>query len=439
MKKFCWVVLFLLFSVILSNSISFSQQAKKLSLPDCIEIALENNTSIVSAQSYSKMAEAGLKSAWGNFMPTIDSYARWQKQSKDQYNIRFDELVISKESYYYQISLSQPIFTGFRNYFNLKRNKADDEYYQNNLRWTKQLIVLEVKLRYYNVLKAIQLLKIAEEALKTSEEELSRIDAMEKIGASSRAEVYQQKVRVGENKLVVIEARNGLMNAKTDLNHVLGIDITSPIELIAESTDVSVEIQKTNLEGAIEEAFQKRLDYKSFQNRLDKSNANVRIQKSAYYPGLSLSANYNWWDVQFPEKKRDITEFDSYSFGLNLSMNIFNGFQTKAGVNSAKAEVVAAEADLEQAKRQVTLDVKKALLELEKAAENIEVTGENVISAEEDYRLASERYRIGAGTLLDQNTAQTSLTRARVNRIRAIYDYKYAGAVLDLAMGRVTW
>ena len=164
MKKFCWVVLFLLFSVILSNSISFSQQAKKLSLPDCIEIALENNTSIVSAQSYSKMAEAGLKSAWGNFMPTIDSYARWQKQSKDQYNIRFDELVISKESYYYQISLSQPIFTGFRNYFNLKRNKADDEYYQNNLRWTKQLIVLEVKLRYYNVLKAIQLLKIAEEA-----------------------------------------------------------------------------------------------------------------------------------------------------------------------------------------------------------------------------------------------------------------------------------
>ena len=425
--------------LVISGAICFSQETKKLSLQDCIEVALKTNTSIVAAQSFSKMSEAGLKSAWGDFMPSIDGYARWQRQSKDQYNIRFDQLVISKESYYYQFTLNQPIFTGFRNYYNLKMNKADNEYYQNNLLWTKQLVVLEVKLKYYNVLKAIQLLKIAEEALKTSEEELSRIEAMEKIGSSSRAEVYQQKVRVGEYKLAVIDARNGLSNAKTDLNHVLGIDITTPIELLSESTDIGVEIQKVDLENAIGEAFKNRLDYKSFQNKLNKSRANVRIQKSNYYPNLSLNVNYNWWDVQFPERKRDITEFDSYSFGLNLNMNIFSGFQTKAGVNSAKAEVVAAEADLEQAKRQVTLDVKKALLELEKAAENIEVTGENVTSAEEDYRLASERYRIGAGTLLDQSTAQTSLTRARVNRIQAIYDYKYAEAVLDLAIGKVTW
>ncbi len=436
MKKYCWMTFFIIFSFFISNSQSFSQEAKKLLLKDCVDIALENNTSIVSAQSFSKMAEARLKSAWGQYMPSIDGYAAWQKLSEDQYNIRFDELVKSNESYYYQFSFSQPIFTGFRNYYNLKSSKAENEYYQNNLSWTKQLVVLEVKLKYFNVLKAIQLLRIAEETLKTSEEELARIEAMEKIGASSRAEVYQQKVRVGEYKLSVIDASNGLINAKTDLNHVLGIDITTPIELVSESTDEGVEIQKIDLDESTKEAFQNRLDYKSFQNKLDQSKANVKIQKSSYYPNLSLRANYSWWDVQFPEQKRDITEFDSYTFGLNLSMNIFNGFQTKAGVNSAKAEVVAAEADLEQAKRQVTLDVKKALLDLEKAAENIEVTKENVISAEEDFRLASERYRIGAGTLLDQNTAQTSLTRARVNRIQAIYDYKYALAVLDLALGR---
>jgi len=439
MRRYNWLTVFTVFVFFIFYSDSYSQEAKKLSLQDCIEIALENNTRIVSTQSYSKMAEAGLRSAWGNFMPQIDSYARWQKQSKDQYNIRFDELVISKESYYYQFSLSQPIFTGLRNYYTLKRNKADEKYYRNNLSWTKQLVVLEVKLNYYNVLKAIQLLKIAEETLKTSQEELNRIEAMEKIGAGSRAEVYQQKVRVGENKLAVIEARNGLINAKTDLNYVLGIDITTSIELITEATDMNVEIQKIDLDDAIEEAFQRRLDYRSFQNQFEKAKANVNVQRSSYYPNLSLSANYSWWDVQFPKRKRDITEFDSYSFGLSLSMNLFNGFQTRAAVSSAKAEVVVAEADLEQAKRQVTLEVKKAVLELEKAAEKIQVTEENVTSAEEDFRLASERYRIGAGTLLDQNTAQTSLTRARVNRIQAIYDYKYALEVLHLARGSLAW
>jgi len=434
------VILWLLLVVLSVINVTLEAQEKKvLSLRDCIEIALENNTSIVSAQSYSKMAKAGLRSAWGNFMPTIDAYTRWQQQSRDQYNIRFDELVISKESYYYQFSLNQPIFTGFRNYFNLKSNKADNEYYQNNLSWTQQLVILDVRLRYYNVLKAIQLLRIAEETLKTSEEELNRIETMEKIGASSRAEVYQQKVRVGENKLAVIEASNGLSNAKTDLNHVVGIDVTTPIELLPEPTDMKVEIQKIDFNEAIQEAFQRRLDYKSFQNKLEKADANIKVQRSFFYPNVSFGVYYSWWDVQFPQEKRDITEFDFYSFNLSLSLNLFSGFQTRAAVNSAKAEAIAAEADLEQSKRQVTLEVKKALLELEKAEENIEVTKENVVSAEEDFRLASERYRIGAGTLLDQNTAQTSLTRARVNRIQANYDYKYALAVLELAIGKLTW
>jgi outer membrane protein TolC len=429
---------FIIAFVLFFSSLSFSQDINKMSLDDCIAVALKNNTSIVAAQSYSKMAEAGLKSARGEFMPSIDAVSQWQRQNKDQYNIRFDQLVVSKESYYYRFGLSQPIFTGMRNFFNLKMNKADRDYYRNSLLWTQQLVVLEVKLNYYNVLKAIQLLKIAEETMKMSEEELNRIIAMEKAGVSSRAEVYQQKVQAGENKLLVIEARNGLSNARTQLNYVLGIDVTTPVELVADPTDMNVENQNIILDDAIDQSFENRPDFKYYQNKLDKSNANVKVQKSFYYPNLSFGANYSWWDVQFPEKKRDITEFDSYSYTLNLSMNIFSGFQTQASVSSAKAEVIAAEADLEQAKRQITLDVKKALLELEKATEKIAATKENITAAEEDYRLASERFRIGAGTLLDQNRAETSLSRAKMNHIQAMYDHKYASAALDLALGKLS-
>ena len=424
--------------VLVFASLSFSQDVNKMSLDDCIAIALKNNTSIVSAQSFLKMAEAGLQSARGEFMPSVDAVTQWQGQSEDQSNFRFDQQVVSKESYFYRFSLSQPIFTGMRNLFNLKMNKADRDYYRNSLLWTQELVVLEVKLNYYNVLKAIQLLTIAEETLKMSDEELNRITAMEKAGVSSRAEVYQQKVQVGENKLLVIDARNGLSNARTQLNYVLGIDVTTPVELVADPTNVQVEIQNINLDDAVEQSFQSRLDYKYYQNKLDKANAKVKLQKSFYYPNLSFGANYSWWNIQFPERKSDITKLDSYSYTLNLSMNIFNGFQTQASVSSAKAEVIAAEADLEQAKRQIALDVKKTFLELEKATEKIEATKENITSAEEDYRLASERFRIGAGTLLDQNRAETSLSRAKMNRIQAMYDYKYASAALDLALGKLS-
>jgi len=417
----------------------YGQTEKQLSLNDCIEIALRNNTSIVAAESNANAASAKLRFSRGNFLPTIDAYSQWQSREKKMYTIRFDELVSSRTSYYYQFQVNQPIFTGFSNYASLKQSCAENEMYKNRLSWTQQNVVLDVKLKYYNVLKNEQLLQVAEETLETSNEELNRIEAMEKIGSASRAEVYQQKVRMGENKLNVLNARNAVITAKTELNHTLGIDVTKPVELASIPSEIDKNIIEYDFDQLAQEALQNRLDYKAYDNLLTSSKAGVQIQQSAYYPRVSFFGNYSWWDVQFPQTKRDIDAFDSYSFGVSLSVNLFNGLRTNANIQQAKAQVLAVEADLEQAKRQVMLDVKQAILEIEKAKENMAVTLENVVSAEEDYRLASERYRIGAGTLLEQLTAQNSLTKAKVNQIQAVYDYKYAITVLDLAVGKLNW
>ncbi len=431
------VILWVLLIVLLVTTVTLDAQEKRvLSVNDCIKIALKNNTDIVSAKSNYRMSKEGLRSAWGNFMPSISAYAQWRRRNEDLIMFRYKELIQSKDSYYYSFSLNQPLFTGFYNYASLKKSKAEEKIYKNYLTATEQQTVLKVKLQYYAVLKAKRLLKVAEEALKTSEEELVRIETMERIGSASRAEVYQQKVRVGENKLVLIEAQNNLSNAKTDLNHTLGIDINTALELEEEALEVqTIDIDFDEL---IKQALQNRVDYQAAVEKVTSAKSDINIRRSNYYPQMSLNADYNWFDVRFPESYRDLTEFDNYSVSLNISLEIFNGFRTKANINSAKAGLISAEAELEQTKRQVILEVKKAILNLQKAYENIEVTNENLISAEEDYRLASERYKIGAGTLLEQITAESSLTQAKANRIQALYDYKYTLAALDLAVGKLS-
>ena len=439
MKRSTLILFVTILFVMNLNVPIFSQEVKKLTLDDCIQIALKNNTTIVSAKSSATMAAADLKSARGNFLPSVNGYSGWSMRDSEWNTIRFDQFVSSKESYYYQVELNQPIFTGFGNYASYVMNKAARDNSRFTLKWTQQTVILDVKFKYYNVLKQQQLLKVAEEALNTSQEELNRIQEMEKIGSTSRAEVYQQKVRMGQDKLALVDARNNVVKAKTELNYTLGIEITTPIELVAESGEITAKALKKNFDEAVHRALNDRLDYKVAQNNMKSARANVKYSRSTYYPNLAAFGRYSWWDVQFPQSKKDIDEFDSFTFGLNLSINIFNGLKNSAGVQKAKAGVISAEADLEQAKRRVTLDVKIAELEIEKALENLEVTKENVVSAEEDFRLASERYRIGAGTLIEQLIAQSSLTRAKVNRIQAIYDYKYAVTALDLAMGQLTW
>ena len=58
-----------------------------------------------------------------------------------------------------------------------------------------------------------------------------------------------------------------------------------------------------------------------------------------------------------------------------------------------------------------------------------------VEASDEDLRLNKEKYRLGAGTILDLINAHVSNTEAQSNRIQALYDYKYAIARLQKAMG----
>ena len=430
------VIFGILFIVLLTTSnLLLAQDIKTLSMDDCIKICLKNNTDIVAAESNYKSSKADLQSAWGNFMPSINGYGSWAKTSENNISLRNDQLIYSKDIYAYRISAEQQLFTGFSNYATLKQNHARKRMQMNTLDWIKQQTIMTVQLQYYNVLKAKQLLKVSEESLNASKEELVRLETMEEIGSISKAEVYQQKVRVGENQLTLIEAQNNLSKARADLNHTLGIDIKSDFKLEEES----LEIQKIDLDfdEHLVKAMQNRIDYIAAKDRVQISKSAITISKSGYYPQVSLNADHSWRDVEFPNSKRDITNFDNYSISVNIGINLFNGLKTKSNIEKSKAQLLSSEAQLEQSKRQVTLDVRIALLEIQRAAERVAVTNENLISSKEDYRFASERYKIGAGTLLEQITAESNLTRAKASRIQALYDYKYSRAYLDLTTGNL--
>ncbi len=57
--------------------------------------------------------------------------------------------------------------------------------------------------------------------------------------------------------------------------------------------------------------------------------------------------------------------------------------------------------------------------------------------AAEDLRLNKEKYKVGSGTMLDLINAQVSYTKAKSDHIQALYDYKYAVARLEKAMGKL--
>jgi outer membrane protein TolC len=76
-------------------------------------------------------------------------------------------------------------------------------------------------------------------------------------------------------------------------------------------------------------------------------------------------------------------------------------------------------------------------LDISKFKANIEVLQNAVDVAEENLRLNKEKYKLGSGTMLDLITAQVSSTQAQSNYIQSQYDYQFAVARLEKAMGRL--
>ena len=123
-------------------------------------------------------------------------------------------------------------------------------------------------------------------------------------------------------------------------------------------------------------------------------------------------------------------------YGYSVSWNVFDRMVTITGRSQAKASARIAEYNLDQARLDAQLEIRQLFNLMVEARERASVSRETILQTQEELRLATERFRVGAGTAIDQITAQVNLASARAEEIRAIVEYLAANVQLDRAVGR---
>jgi outer membrane protein, multidrug efflux system len=158
------------------------------------------------------------------------------------------------------------------------------------------------------------------------------------------------------------------------------------------------------------DVLRQRPDLASLERELAAASAEIGAAQAALYPSLSLSGAIG------PSSSGGTTT-SVWSFGLSLSLPIFDGGQRRAAVSSAEAAYLSAFAAYQQGVRQVVKDVEQALVNLDGAA----ARSEQVVGAERQYRdyfLATEvSWRVGNVSLLTLEEARRSALSAEVQRI----------------------
>jgi len=430
--------------VFLLGSITKLQaQEKTLSLDECIGIALENNPDLKKGRFTVKMADKDVTIAISSFLPSVSASVGYNHSvmgpssltridPRSGIPVPLQPREVKSWSSNAGVNANLSLFNGGYNIQKYKQSKNLQQQAGYNFVNTRQTVLYVVKERYYNLLKSEKLLEVAAETVKSSEESYKRAKVLFEVGKASKSDALKAKVQIETDRLSLIEAENGLAVARASLNHILGFNVDKVIKVVD-----NLEVVDMNIEygDAMTNAMQTHPLLKSREFGLRVAGNGVGMAVSQFVPKLSAYYGYSWRNEEFSKINKMFDADYNWYAGLSLSIPIFQGFSRTAMLSKAKLSRSSNLEWLAQAKRDVALEVKQAYFQITQSRRKISVTESAVEAAEEDLKLNRERYSLGAGTMLDLINAQVSYTKAKSDRIQALYNYKYAIARLQKAMG----
>lgn len=456
------LILFLLSAIMVGGN-SFAQD--KLSLNDCIELALKNRASIIAARGNEQLANAGKRAALGAFLPRVSasySYGKGKETNIDpanalatDYMTVLDTTIVGNDTAIdastvataYDMTDEQDIgpsktlsisanmsIIDFSNIFSYADAKKSAKAAHLDVIKSEQDLIYSVKVSYYAYLANVENVDVQEEAVKRSEEQLKLIQSRYDLGSASLSDVLKQKVQFGNDQLSLLTAKNSVVTSKASLSYTIGIDPNKDVEY-------SSEYEERQYGGTLDEAIGFGMEHEpgflSTQMNVEAAKSGVKSSYMRYLPTLSASASYS----KFNGTQAYPISFDYSSntmrYGFTVSWNIFDGFSREYSVTQSKIRRNNAMAQLADQKNYLTSNIKTAYYAIEQQRQSKEIASANVESAQEDLKITQEKYNLGAATILDLLDAQVSLKEAQVSMIKADFDLNLAVAQLDNAMGKM--
>ncbi len=443
-----------------------------LSIDDCVEIALRNNPGHQKTERALEASSANLLASYGRFLPTVT--ARYGI-SEDRYinptflnpegtvssfpmtipggTIVTHEVVGDSVVHVIeetedtvipipegrrrfsggQILVSETIFQGGQNVFNLLKARHEKEAARRNIDASELDLVYQIHKQYYQVLADMKRVELADEVLQQREEQLRLARARHEVGSVTRLDVMQAEIDRGNQENTLTTEQNDLKVSRMELNRLMGIPLDIEFDMVDNFDTFEPAFDEQKL---IEGAMSRRPDLMSLVSQENAAAKEVWIQRGSYLPSLTFDL------YLFRNQQGSGNDPFSYSpdnedtrLALNLNWEFFSGFSRHSSARAASVNLENLRYDLLDKKLLIEQEVKEAVMNLESVFQQSRITGKNRQLASETLRLEQERYRLGSSSLLDLRTAQVTYVEAETEHINKVFEFNTSYAALEKATG----
>ena len=419
---------------------AFQLQAQETwDLQRCITHAIEHNLSIKQKEAARNQSEVELNTAQWSRMPNLNgnigqsfNFGR-ALQADNTYGNR------NTRNTNFSLGTNIPLFTGMQIPNSIALSKLNLKAATEDLAKAKEDISIQVASYFLQVLFNEELTKIAHNQVALSQEQLDRKIAFFRNGKASEAEVLEAKSRLAQDQLSLVQAENNHQLALLDLSQLLELPSPEGFQINVPDID-NFSAHLTLPEEVYAQAMMNKPAIKAAQYRLQGAEKSIKIAQSGYYPQLSFGAGIgtNYYHLSGIENAPFSTQWDQNMnkyLQFSLSIPIFNRFQTRNRVKSARIQHTALSWQLEESKKALYKEIQQAYYNALAAESKYKSSQSANESAEASFRLMSEKYANGKASATEYNEMRTAWMKALSDGVQAKYEFVYRSKILDFYKG----
>lgn len=250
-------------------------------------------------------------------------------------------------------------------------------------------------------------------------------------GVGIALDVTRAESQLSAVRAQIIAARSERDRTLLELRRVTGVAADAPVALADSLAGLPVLTTLPDERDALTAALDGRADVKALKAQEQAQQQAAKAIKWELTPQLSALVEQGVVGRNYERL------LPTYTWGVQLSVGIFDGFRRESRLEEQVAVARETEARLKDLRAQNTLEVRAALLDLSTAAEQVNAVRERLQLAEQEVAQAQERFRAGVAGNADVIAALLSLNQARTLRNDALASYQAARVALAKATGTV--
>ena len=424
----------ILLILLILTSFSLKSQSQKLSLSECIDLAIENNENLKNSILEEKISKAlsneylsigfpqinfdgGIKYNHevpkslldiSRFMPGVPEGTEQEVQFGQAYDGRVDLFVnqmIFNGSYFVGLSAAKELI------------KLSEKMTERNVIDIHE----SVSKAYYTTLNTKSRVDLVNSNIDRLDALLKQTKSLYENGFVEKLDLDRIQVSFNNLKSEKIKADRLYDLSLAVLKFQIGISVDKKIELIEEFNEELVTAFTFDLN---EFDYSKRIEYSILQTDKNLKFYELKNNRSQYLP--QVYANYNYGYNTSASQSNIFFESDRWkkfgTFGLQVIVPIFDGFLKRSRINQSKFKIEQVENQMLFLERSINLQINQSLAAYQNSKESLKIASDNLVLAQDVYFASEKKYAQGVGSNLELIDSNNSLKIAQNQYYNSLYE-----------------